>query len=249
MNTLILVGINRYGPAMGGASLLGCVHDDNTEFRWAHDHRNEVPGNLNVIVLTNEQATAAAIRGAIAQGVKAAGPGEYACFKQSSHGAAPGLVCYDSDWNRTKETFLGADVLGDLFAKANPQAKMFMDIDCCEFGDSMADVRELLNPYRYTVNRYLPNPTGFDMRTISAPNAIVPRGISNLATVAGCVRGGTCADVRDAMGAYGAYTHYVVQHRGELKISEFVALTNQDFAKNQFEQRCVTTGPDWVWMR
>ncbi len=252
MNTLVLVGINNYGPGMGGATLEGCLHDIMGEYRWVHDVILPLwPGNINVVVLADQTARCATIKAALSQGVAAAGAKEWVALKQSSHGAAPGLVCYDSDWSDPQGTFLGADALGEIFAKSNPQSKMFMDIDACEFGDSMADrmIQPLAAPYREIVNRYIEDPNNPDERDLTSPHAIFPRGISNLATISGCLRGKTCADVRDALGAYGAFSHYELPRRQGHTLSGIENTVNQDLAQNGFDQRAVRTGPDWEWLK
>lgn len=249
MNTVVLVGINNYGPAMGGARLQGCVHDIIAEYRWIHDQRY-IPNQINAVVLTDAQATSGAIVEALDNGIKAAGDGEWVLFKQSSHGADPGLVCFDSDWSDPDRTFLSADRLGESCAKANPKTKLYMDIDCCEFGDSMNGIRALTGPTRNLTNKFISNPQRASNRSVLSPNAVVPRGISNLASVAGCIRGGTCADVRDALGAYGAFTHYEIPQRLPGRtISQIISATNTNFAANGFEQRAVHTGPDWEWLK
>lgn len=251
MNTLILCCLNRAPMHMPGAELQGCKHDIIGDYRWAYE--NLLPGNegnINVVVLGEEKDTSANEKVAIAEAIKAAGPKEWVYYKKSSHGADPGLVCYDSDWNDDKRTFMSAQTFGELFAKANPQTRLFMSIDACVFGDSL---RALLGPDRVLVPKGLEDATsdvGVKERDVdpNEPHFCIPRGIANLVTLAGCQKGGTCADVRDSGGAYGAFSHFELPHRQGHTVAEICAAVNADLQRNQFEQRAVFTGPStWKW--
>ncbi len=252
MNTLILCCLNRAPLHMPGADLQGCKHDISGEYRWFYENRlagNE--GNINVVVLGEENDTSVNQKAALEAAIKAAGPGEWVAYKDSSHGADPGIVCYDSDWNDAR-TFMSAQTFGEIFAKANPKTKLFMDIDACVFGDSL---RALQGPGRILVAKGLEDMTsdvGVRERDVdpNAPHFCIPRGIPNLVTLAGCLKGGTCADVRDAAGAYGAFSHFELPHRQGHTVAQITQLVNADLAQNQFEQRAIFTGPgDWEWCK
>lgn len=245
MNTLILRAGNRYGPAMGGANLEGCVNDMTPEWRWVHNFRF-VKDNINVVVLDDERGTIGAVRDALKEGVKKAGRGEWTNFKVSSHGAEPGLVMYDSDWSRADETFLSADMLAEIYISGNSEAHHYLNLDACVFGDSMAN--RLIGGPRVIVARGINPPTGILNRDPSLPHPLIPRGISNLTTFAGCQKGGTCADVRDPAGAYGGFSHLEMPERkAGLRVSQVCNNTNVRFQEQNFEQRAVWTGPDREW--
>lgn len=242
MNTLILCAGNKYGPAMGGASLEGCRNDLPGYYRCVHENLFE-ENNINVVVLADETNTIGNQVAALTEAVRVAGDGEWVRYHDSSHGADPGIVCYDSDWNDPENTFFTADRYGEILSKANPKARLFLTFDACEFGDSM---RSLLNGFRSESPRFVQDPSKPPTRAIASIHPFLPRGISNLVTIAGCQRGKTCADVRDQLGAYGAFSHFLFpEAKKGMLTSELLNVVNKDFAENEFDQRAVRTGPDW----
>jgi hypothetical protein len=131
-NRALLVGINLYDPDYGASELECCINDvlgvRDTIMLADPDQRWQAS---SIQVLTNSQATAAAIRSALQALAAASQPNDLVVYFQSSHGGQYSgtsvyLCAYDQDYSAVS---LGQDL--SLF---NPGVTVIVIVDACHSG-------------------------------------------------------------------------------------------------------------------
>ena len=133
----LVVGIDEYDLNYGAGSLAGCVNDANgirdtvllgdPSQRWAAE---------NVQLLTDAQATKAAVRGALQSLASASTAGDVVVYYQASHGGQTSgtdtfLCANDADYTDAE---LGADL-----ALFDPEVTVIVVVDACHSGGLFKD--------------------------------------------------------------------------------------------------------------
>lgn len=156
----LLVGINRY--RMPGADLRGCVND-------VRNLQAVLTGTFgfakkDITVLTDFEATTAAMQDGIKDLVSSGKSGDVLLFHYSGHGSnvpddngdeadnRDEILCpTDLDWKKP----LRDDWLRKTFDKVKPGVNLTVIMDCCHSG---SNTRQVLPPDAPVMQRYLPSP-------------------------------------------------------------------------------------------
>lgn len=171
----LCVGINRFGALPSTAWLNGCVNDATD---IASTLRTYGFAKADTTVLCDEEATKAAIVGALTTMVDQAKEGDHLVFTYSSHGTQvpnepdgdsepdgldEAFACYEiardgDQWNR--DTVIVDDELRELFARVPRGVLLEVILDTCHSGTGVREIDEfLLEQAQGRLPRYLPQPT------------------------------------------------------------------------------------------
>ncbi len=258
MNTLILGCSNVF--QITPDQLQGCVNDGKTINNFAKLNR-VVPYYLDPYF--NEAYTRDAIYNACLAAIQRGIKGDWIWPHFSCHGTTipiaghnhGALVTYSSQW-RDPNSFILDTLLMDLCNRAAvKEINVFITIDACEFGDSVRGIEGLADGAPQILNRYLAPPDDLQMvldHNLEQGGEIkdLVRKLAYATTIAFCERGPgkTCADVRDAGGAFGAGTHYFTpQVKPHVNASNIVSGERAVLAQQQFDQKPVWSGVDRPW--
>jgi hypothetical protein len=219
MNRGLLVGINTYP----GNELHGCVNDvtDMADFLVSHSDFNEE----DIRLITDDRATASAIRERLQWLVKDAGAGDRIVFHYSGHGAqfpirdANGKVSHveecicpvDFDW--TEEHAIRDKEFHALFSKVPEGVEFTWVSDSCFSGDL---ARAFSPPTRRIKSMPMPADIAWRLRTAETRGA---RRMSfehvlkdfNVVLTSGCSQRETSADAEIDGRFNGAMTYYLLE--------------------------------------
>ncbi|EWT02335.1 Caspase-1, p20 [Intrasporangium oryzae NRRL B-24470] len=159
----LLIGINHYAiPNIPNADLRGCVNDVNNIAAALKDCYGFT--DADITMLTDEQATKAAMEAAITSLVTTAAAGDVLYLHYSGHGSnvpdtngdesdgRDEILCpHDLDFNDP----LTDDWLRTTFDRLDPAASLTVVMDCCHSG---TNTREPIPPDAPIIDRFLPNP-------------------------------------------------------------------------------------------
>jgi uncharacterized caspase-like protein len=247
MDHALLVGINAY-PFPN--TLHGCI-DDVT------DIKELLTGSLGfkdgaVVLVTDADATAAALKSALAQAVKGLDPGDRFLFWYSGHGAqltdgdaATDVIC-PVDFAFTPETSVAVADFHAAFSAIPKGVIALWGSDSCHSGDLEKDF------YRNGVPRMFRRDPA--KTPVSAPTTKVrsfkdiSAALPNVALISGCRSDQTSADA-DIDGRYnGAMTYYLLQSLRTpgglaLPLTRLVPAVQEALQTNHYTQLPQLSGP------
>lgn len=227
----LCVGINEFANLPAANWLHGCVNDATDLAALLKKHFGIT--SRNTTVLTDAQATKAAVMGALGSMVEAAKQGKvnHIVFTFSSHGTQvpdtdgdetdrldEAFVTYDiaqkgDQWDT--DTVIVDDELHALFADVPQGVLVEVLLDTCHSGTGLRDLDILLGRRP----RFLPAPTP---RGVAAANAVADqRGLADLAKTipagrrpvlfAACTSSQTASDATFERRSNGAFTYFLAK--------------------------------------
>ncbi|HRW17626.1 MAG TPA: caspase family protein [Dermatophilaceae bacterium] len=259
----LCVGINQFAHLPMASWLYGCVNDAND---MAGMLRKRGFAAQSITVLTDTQATKAAVMGALTEMVGAAKPGDHLVFSFSSHGTQvpdtdgdepdgsdEAFACHDiaqagNQWDTN--TVIVDDELRTLLATL-PKGVLFEAfLDTCHSGSGLRG-DDLLAGRR---PRYLPPPTARGLRAVeSAPKKVQMVSLvktlpaaSRPVLYAGCQPDQTSADATFDNRSNGAFTYYflkAVSAGAARSRKEIHAEITKALRAGDFTQRPTLEGP------
>ncbi len=246
MNKAVCVGINAY-PSFN--ALNGCINDIQDVRAELIQSQSFAP--MDVILVQDNEATAANIKAALTSAVSTLGSGDRFLFWYSGHGAqltdgdaATDVIC-PVDFNFTAETSLGVQDFHDIFSKIPDGVTAVWGSDSCHSGDLERGF------YRRGVPKQFRHPTS--PRSVAAHRTVrtfrdIASTLPNIVLLSGCRSDQTSADA-DFNGRYnGAFTYFLLQQlkaTGGLStpLSDLVLQVQRALAGAHYEQIPELTGP------
>jgi hypothetical protein len=252
----LLVGINEFGHLPRSNWLNGCVNDAQDMAGFVHGLGFD---QADVSVLTDGQATKAAVMGGLTELVDRAAAGEldHLVFSFSSHGTQvpdrdgdevdgvdEALATYDidaagDDWDRG--TVIVDDELHELFARLPENVLTEVFIDTCHSGTGLRAL-DLLVGRR---PKFLPPPTADGLDAVDGHE---PRSLRELTgrggagapvLLAACSASQTAADAHFGGRYNGAFTYYLLdalRTRPTASRRELLALVRGSLREGRFAQ-------------
>lgn len=257
----LLVGINTYPTA----PLRGCVND----VMAMQDILKNVYSFKDITVITDDNATTAAIRQGLSDLVSDLHPGDVVYFHYSGHGSqvydskydddfeVDGLdeiICpVDLDW-RTK--MITDDELKAIFDTVPSGVNLSVTLDCCNSGGALDQDNQYQALGEATKSiedgRYLPPPPEELVEEIAGIIGFKPRALSRNVNatsllITGCQAHQTSADAYIEGKYMGACTYYLIKNIKANPSTNYKALVdimNNDLATQGYTQRPELNGPE-----
>ncbi|NTU44800.1 MAG: caspase family protein [Chlorobiaceae bacterium] len=253
----LCVGINQF-KNYPSAALQGCVNDANEMSALLQKLLGFKKGDITV--LTDAQATKAAIINSLKEMVDGANAGKYTylLFSLSSHGtqvpdlsgdepdrADEAFCTYDlaqsgSQWD--KNHIILDDELRDLFIQLPSTVLLEVYLDTCHSGTGLKAIDMLLD----RTPRYLPPPSLKAFLEVDTKKSrglrhgLLEKGMVHNILWAACRADQTSADANIAGGWHGAFTYYFCKQmyacKNSLSRADLLAKIRADLKKGKYNQ-------------